>query len=228
MPITPRHKSFALVLVAAVTLTGCGSAAAKGAAEAGNTPETSIGWPVTVDNCGTEVTFTEAPERVVTIKSTTTEMLLALGLGDRIVGSASSDGPLPEALSADIPPVLAEKLPSQEAVLEAAPDLIYAGWESNFSADAAGERDSLQKLGIDTYVAPAACKAPGYMPNPLTFEDVFSQVEEVGRIFGAEDAARDFVEAQKAELAAIKQRIRARQLCGTALVQQMPRMSGPA
>ena len=44
-------------------------------------------YPLTLDNCGTEVTFESAPERVVTIKSSTLELLLALGLEDRIVGT---------------------------------------------------------------------------------------------------------------------------------------------
>ena len=45
-------------------------------------------YPLTLDNCGFAVTLPAAPERVVTIKSTATEMLLALGLGERIVGVA--------------------------------------------------------------------------------------------------------------------------------------------
>ena len=44
------------------------------------------GYPLTLDNCGVTVTLPGSPQRVVTIKSTATEMLLALGLGDRIVG----------------------------------------------------------------------------------------------------------------------------------------------
>jgi iron complex transport system substrate-binding protein len=203
MPATARPMFSALALCAALALTGCASTAAEGAAAPAST-ERAAEAPVTVDNCGTEVTFTRAPERVLTIKSTSTEMLLALGLGERIIGSAASDGPLPDEFTADAPPVLAEKLPSQEAVLEAGPDLVYAGWESNFSADAAGERASLQKLGVNTYVSPAACKAPEYKPNPLTFEELFREIEEVGRIFDAEDAAEEFIASQQEELAAVK------------------------
>ena len=42
-------------------------------------------YPLTIDNCGQTITLDAAPERVVTIKSTATEMLLSLGLGDKIV-----------------------------------------------------------------------------------------------------------------------------------------------
>ena len=46
-------------------------------------------YPLTLDNCGFAVTLPAAPERVVTIKSTATEMLLALGLPWGMVGPES-------------------------------------------------------------------------------------------------------------------------------------------
>ena len=138
---------------------------------------------------------------MVTIKSTSTEMLLALGLGERIVGTAFADGPVPEVWAGSpVPPVLAEKLPSREAVLGLAPDLVFAGWESNFSADGAGERSQLAGLGVASYVSPAACQQDGYRPSPLTFEDVFASIQEAGEVFGAPDAAAELVTAQRAEL----------------------------
>ncbi|MET0591006.1 MAG: putative F420-0 ABC transporter substrate-binding protein, partial [Naasia sp.] len=152
-----------------------------------------------LDNCGTEVTLDAAPERVVTIKSTSTEMLLALGLGDRIVGTAFQDGPLPDDLAeagADLVSI-SEQVPSEEAVLGLEPDLVYGGWESNFSADGAGEREELQSLGVATYVSPAACKEAGYQPNPLTWDEVFREIGEVGSLFGAADAADELVAEQK-------------------------------
>ena len=57
------------------------------------------GYPVTVDNCGTEVALDAAPQRIVTIKSSTTELALALGVGDRLVGAAFLDGPFPDELA---------------------------------------------------------------------------------------------------------------------------------
>src|SRR5690554_3929326 len=43
--------------------------------------------PLIIDNCGFTMTVSKTPKRVVTIKSTSTELLLALGLGERIVAS---------------------------------------------------------------------------------------------------------------------------------------------
>lgn len=167
---------------------------------------TSGSSPISIDNCGYEITVDAAPERIVTIKSSTFELLLALGLEDRIAGLAFADGPVPDeyAEAAASVPVLSDKVPSQEAVLAVEPDMVFAGWESNLTAEGAGDRAVLSSLGVGTYVAPAACKSPGYMPAPLTFDDVFDGFLEAGAVFGAGDAARALVEAQTAELAALE------------------------
>ena len=201
MPRLSRSALAVPALFAVLALAGCAGADAEPAAS--DTLGAAGGDAITVDNCGTEITVDAPPQRILTIKSTTLELLLALGVEDRIIGSAYSDGPLPEeyaAAGADIP-VISTKLPSQEAALAAEPDFIFGGWESNFSIDGVGERDTLHDLGITTYVAPSACKAPEYMPDPLTFDTVFDEFLEAGEIFGAEDAAAKLVADQRAQLA---------------------------
>ncbi len=207
-----RRAVPALALLASVAaLAGCagGAAGASGpatsTADAPSASASPAGFPLIVDNCGVTVTIDAPPQRVVTIKSSTTEMLLALGVGDRIVGTGFPDGPVPAEWAdqaADLP-ALSDKVPSAEVVLEAEPDLVYAGWESNLAADGAGDRATLADLGVATYVAPAACKEPGYQPDPLTFDDVFDEIREVGAILGVPDAAADLVAEQQAALDAV-------------------------
>ncbi|SFC08051.1 putative F420-0 ABC transporter substrate-binding protein [Devosia psychrophila] len=160
-------------------------------------------YPLMLDNCGVEITLAAAPAKVVTIKSTATEMLLALGLGNHIVGVGFQDGPAPEPWTAGAAalPVLSDKLPSQEVVLEAEPDFVYGGWESNFAADGAGERPTLTALGVATYVSPAACRS--VKPAKLTFDEVFSEIDEMGVIFDAKPAADVLIAEQRAALEAI-------------------------
>ncbi|GEK20793.1 putative F420-0 ABC transporter substrate-binding protein [Cellulomonas xylanilytica] len=201
----PRTRPYLLTAVAALTLVACSPQSSPEAAPAETTSATFA--PVTVDNCGTEVEVTAPPTKVVTIKSTATEMLLALGLQDAMIGTAFADGPVPEqyeAASAQIP-VVSEKVPGQEALLGLAPDFVYAGWESNFSADGAGDRAVLHDLGITTYVSPAACKEAGYMPDPLTFDEVADEIREVAAIFGVPERAEELVAEQQATLAAVQQ-----------------------
>jgi iron complex transport system substrate-binding protein len=178
----------AAVSIGTLALSACTSVDTMGAPEPSNAATNAA---VSLDNCGTPVTFALAPERVITIKSTSTEMLLALGLGDRIIGIAFQDGPAAEQWATDAAAlaVISDQVPGQEAVLAAAPDMIFGGWESNFSAEGAGERSALQELGIATYVSPAACKEPGYQPTQLSFADIFDEIAEVASIFRVDPSA---------------------------------------
>jgi len=175
-----------LALAPALVLSGCAASTL-----ATPSPSTASSEATSFTNCGVTVPLTGPPERVITIKSTSTAMLLALGLQDRIVGTAFQDGPVPEVwadAAADIP-VLADKVPSQEVVLNANPDFVYAGWESNFSAGGAGDRADLAVLGIRTYVSPAACKEANYQPRQLTFDDIDHEIGEIAALFGVDDTA---------------------------------------
>jgi iron complex transport system substrate-binding protein len=205
----------ALVLVSSLALAGCAGGQELASGEPSEAPSrtaeaSSTTYPLTLDNCGFDVTFDAAPRKVVTIKSSTTEMMLALGLGDRLVGTAFPDGPVAEqwaGTAADLPAVatpLSDKVPGAEAVLTLAPDLVYAGWESNLTAEGAGDRTTLQQLGVQTYVSPSACKAEAYKPNPLTFDDVFAEITEAGEIFDVAGTAQDLVATQRAELDAVE------------------------
>ncbi|WP_212723024.1 putative F420-0 ABC transporter substrate-binding protein [Nocardioides jishulii] len=193
----PRSGLLALLLTSAL-LAGCSSDPATDPVAA-----TDDDFPVTVSNCGVDVTVASPPQRIVTIKSTTTELVLALGLGDRLVGTAFLDGPIREDL-ADAETVaglerISDEAPSQEAVLEREPDLVFAGWESNLAADTAGERDTLAKLGVASYVAPSACQS-AEAPEQMTYDLLFDDFTEAGRLLGASEAAEDLVERQRAAL----------------------------
>ncbi|WP_062305942.1 putative F420-0 ABC transporter substrate-binding protein [Demequina subtropica] len=200
-----------LAPTAAVLACTLGLAACTGAGSPTPTvaPTVAIGDAhalVTVDNCGVLVESAGTPTRIVAVKSTTTELLVELGLADAIVGAAFLDGPIEPpytTLDSDIP-VLSEFLPGQEATLALEPDAIVAGWESNFAADGVGERDALAERGILTYVAPSACKEPGYQPDPMTFDALFAQIEEAGELFGVPDAAATLVTRMSTDLEAIE------------------------
>ena len=101
--------------------------------------------------------------------------------------------PLPDLTS------ISEQFPSEEVVLEAEPDLVYAGWESAFSAETAGERAELESLGVATFVSPSACRS--IQPPKLTFDDVFAEIEQVASIFRVDASA--LIEPQQAALDAL-------------------------
>jgi iron complex transport system substrate-binding protein len=193
-----RTRALALTAPALLlALAGCAAPDATSAPEA-SASDAAVG----ITNCGYPVEVAAAPERVITIKSTSTEMLLALGLGDRIVGTAFQDGPVPEqwaAEAADLPS-LAPQFPSEEAALAVEPDLIYSGWESAFAPKAAGDRDELTALGVASYVSPAACRSAD-QPAKLGYDEVFREIQEVADLFQVD--AAPLIAEQQAELAAV-------------------------
>lgn len=200
---TPGRRLIAAAASLMVTsaLAGC----ASNAEAPPSTHASSSGYPVTIDNCGTDVIFDRAPERVLAIKSTSIEMMLALGLGDHLIGTAFADGDYAAewAERGDDIPLISEKVPGQEATLNLEPDLIYAGWESNLTADSAGDRATLASLGVNTLVSPAACQEPDYQPARLTFDDVFAEITQVGAIFDASETASELVNDLRSRLESV-------------------------
>jgi len=201
-PTRSRTAALAALVAAALLLAGCSAATADPAATSGSP---TADKPVVIQNCDTKVTFAAAPKRVVSIKSTSTEILLALGLGDRIVGTAFQDGPVPAKWASQAARLhkISDFMPSEEALLALEPDMVYTGWESAFSPDQAGTRAELTALGVGTYVQPAACRTTG-APAKLTFADIFGELKQVGSIFRVDAAADKLVAQQKAELATVK------------------------
>ena len=161
--------------------------------------------PSTIENCDVAVEVAPAPERVVTVKSTPLELMLALGLEDRIVGSAFLDGPVPASLAPSGWNVneISDKVPGRELLLSTQPDFVFAGWASNLTADGPGTRSELEGLGIRSYVSPAACDFGEATPQTLTFDGVFEMYRQIGTIFEVPDRAETLIASQQEELAKI-------------------------
>ena len=182
--IRPMLATAALVLA---TTTACGADAA------GDEPATA-GFPVTVENCGAEVTFDAPPERVVMLKSSAVPYLHALGVMDQVVARAGEypadyyDSETQAELD-DIP-LLTDEMDtsghlqiSKEIVIAEEPDLVL-GEVDNLS------RDTLDAVDIDLLEEPAMC--PEGIDDP-GFDDVYSQLETYGKVFDREDEAAQAV-----------------------------------
>lgn len=186
-----------LILGMAALLTGCGSDT-KGqttestavvtteAPEASTTtvPATEEAFPVTVtDDYGNSVEIKAEPERIVSTAPANTEILFALGLGERIVGVNSLDDYPPEA--ADLPKV-GDFQVNTEAVIALTPDLVvaYAGAEEAL--------EPVQSAGTAVLVF-----------NPGTVDEIYSSIETIGTATGATAAATELVELIKARIAEV-------------------------
>ena len=94
-------------------------------------------YPLQYSNCGYNFTVDDAPERAVTLNQGTTEMMLGLGLQDRMVGTAYLDDAIwPEFAAAyeTVPVLAALTYPTIDKLREANPDFLYASYRSAFQA----------------------------------------------------------------------------------------------
>jgi iron complex transport system substrate-binding protein len=204
-----------LALLAITLLAGCtgqieaagdvasdADAQAAGATSDAAEADLAADAPVALENCGVEIAVEDPPARAVTMNQAATEVLLSLGLSDRMAGTAYlDDAVLPElAEGYERVPVLAEEYPSLEALLGAEPDLVYGSYASAFRDGAAGERAELAELGIATYLSPAACPETRE-GAPLTLDDVHAEVLDLGAIFGVPERAAALVAEQRSIVA---------------------------
>ncbi len=187
--------------------------------------EDATEYPLTITNCGREITFDKAPERVLILNGTSVaevESFIALGIDDTIIANSQSYG------QTDINGMI-EKIASiptgdlqlnenfevpKEQTLALEPDLVVSTWAGGFS-EAMGSvtRDELAALGINSYVTPVNC-AYGVgeeTPSPedqaiydnQTFADSFVLLEELGQIFDVQHEAMHFIEEAKADIEAV-------------------------
>lgn len=204
-----RRAGAGLLLVIPPLLTACSSSpvTTSSSTPAGGASSSSVAavpFPVSVRDCGRTVTVTKAPTRAVTMNQEATEVMLTLGLGDHMAGTAYLDDTILPSLKAayDTVPVIAKEYPSQEKLLAADPDFVYAAYPSAFESTAAGTQESLQKLGIASFVSPMDCANKALRPKVTTIDDVFGEVEDIATIFGVRDRAQTWIAAQRNELAA--------------------------
>ncbi|MEV6716210.1 ABC transporter substrate-binding protein [Lentzea sp. NPDC051208] len=182
-------------LAAAVLATGC---AAPGS---GSAPSSSA-QAVAVDSCGKQLTFTATPQRAVTLDQSSTETLLALGVQDKMAGTANLKtkvSPKYAEAYAKVP-VLSPKVLTSEPLRAANPDVVVASFKELFTADRAGTRDELSNLGVPTYVSAVNC------PDGTTppFERLFRDYENLGKILGVTDRATQLANEQRAVVAEVE------------------------
>ncbi|GAB2517576.1 ABC transporter substrate-binding protein [Nocardiopsis aegyptia] len=188
-------RPLALLLAPPLLLTACGPSA--DGRDDGTGSGSGSGAATTTDNCGHEVSVDAPPERVVSLNQGTTEILLSLGLEDRVIGTATWTDPIMEGLEEanEGIPRLADDNPSFEAVLDAEPDFVTASFVSTLGTGGVATREQFEELGVPTYVSPTDCAAgkdnesggDGSRSEPLTLDAVYGEIHDLARIFGVEE-----------------------------------------
>jgi iron complex transport system substrate-binding protein len=186
----------AMAALAALTLTGCAGPTAAGGASSRPSSGT------TLTSCGTQLTVPEAPKRAVTLEQGATEVMLALGLQSRMIGTSYlTDAVAPAWRDAyDDVPVLAEQYPTTEQLRETNPDFVYSMRASAFASDAAGSRKELIDLGVPAYLSANDCEDPSLVPKQVGFDSILDEVTDIARVFHVEGRGRALVAKQRATL----------------------------
>lgn len=200
-----RALALAVLFVVAPSLSGCASTAEG---EAGG---------ATIQNCDREVEVGQPPERVVSLNQGTTELLLALGLEDRIVGTATWTEPVRADLAQanEKVPLLAEDTPSFEAVLDAEPDFVMGLYHAMFTDDRVAERDSFEELGVRTWLSPTSCFAEDEkLAEPVQLDDIYAEISDIAHIFDVPARGKKLVAELEQTVKASQAKVNALELPG--------------
>ncbi|NHC47509.1 ABC transporter substrate-binding protein [Motilibacter aurantiacus] len=191
------------VVAAALLLAACGgSDEAAPVGSSASTPTAAAGHPVTLaDDCGHDVVVDRAPQRAVALEQGATEMLLSLGLADRMAGTSYLTDPVLPALQAEYEqvPVLAAQYPAPEALRAQEPDFLYSMLPSAFTADVAGTREELAGLGVPAYVSRMNCEDPK-QSAPFSFDGLFAEMRDLAAAFDVRDRGEQLVREQQEKL----------------------------
>jgi iron complex transport system substrate-binding protein len=164
-------------------------------------------YPLTIQSCNREVTFTEAPKHALSHDINMTQMMLALGLKSKMAGYSGVSGW--KAVTPDMQsildglPELAAKYPSVETLLNANVDFFFAGWDYGMRVGGDLTPQTLQPLGINVYELTESCAFVMKRP-PATLEDTYNDLRNLGKIFDVQDRASAVIAGMQAKIADIQ------------------------
>ena len=146
-------------------------------------PTTTVadpGFPVDVSDANGAVTIEAMPESIVSLSSTGTEMLFAIGAGQQVVAVDEFSTYPPEAPITD----LSGFTPNIEAIVGYEPDLVVISFDP-------GELVSgLEAVGVPTLL----------LPTSMSLDDSYTQLEVLGAATGHVGEAAEVVAQMQADI----------------------------
>lgn len=166
-------------------------------------------YPLTIDAYGPDgekytQTFTEAPSKVITNNPSSTDLLLELGLGDKIIGILKPDNAPDEkwASAYDKLTVLGDKMTmSKEVIIGAEPDFIF-GRTMPFNDESMGKIEDLNDMNINVYTELAS-----NFVIDQSLDNVILDVRNIGKIFNVSEKADTYADSLQSRLDTIKGKV---------------------
>ena len=171
-------------------------------------------YPLTIENCGTSVTFQKAPQRAVGLGQNSAEILLLLGLEGRTVGTAFWPSKVMPALAEANAKVklLTVEFPTFESILAENPDFVAAALPSLLGPNSkVAKREDFDKVGVPTYLSPSTCLGNagakdvyGSRGKLWSTDLLYKEIEELAEIFDVADRGQALIADFKAREAALR------------------------
>ena len=165
---------------------------------------------VSVDSCNRTVTFDSPPQRAISNDVNLTEMMLVLGLSDKMVGYTGISGwkTLDEEMRLGVKqlPELSPKYPTKEVLVGADADFFFAGW--NYGMKVGGEvtPETLKPFGINVYELTESC-IHIMTKKKVSMDDMYNDLLNLGLIFQVENRAKKLVDAYRSDLKKFTQKL---------------------
>ena len=161
---------------------GGDGAGSDGGDEGAGDSATSSDFPVTIESDGGTWTIETAPERIVSLSPTATEILFAIGAGDQVIAADAFSNYPPEAPSTE----LSGFDPNVEAITGYEPDLVVIANDANDLVA------SLTELDIPVLVSAA----------PADLEQGYDEMAALGLATGHVDETAEAVATIRSEMEA--------------------------
>ncbi len=195
------------------------ASAVVAALAAASTCAAATQYPLTIENCGAQVTFQKAPERAIGLGQNSAEILLMLGLEDRMVGTAfwpSKVMPQVEEANAKVK-LLTVEFPTFESLLAENPDFVAAALPSLIGPTSkVAKREDFEKVGVPTYLSPSTCLSTDKVQDQYGSRDalwsmdlLYKEIDDLSQIFDVADRGQALIEDLKQREAALRSSVAA-------------------
>lgn len=154
-------------------------------------PMQRSGTRTVTDDLGRQVALPERIERAVSLAPSLTEMIFAVGAGDRLVGDTTYCNYPPEAQA--ITKVGDTQTPDIERIVALRPDVVFVSTASQLEAFIA----TLESQRIAVFVT-----------DPKNLDDVITSLGRLGAMFGTTERAAALIESLVGRVEEVKERAR--------------------
>lgn len=176
-------------------------------------------YPQVLENCGATVTIDAPPQNAVALGQNSAEILLMLGLEDRMAASAFwPTRVLPELEAANgRVEILTVEQPSLEGILAREPDFVAAQLPLLLGEDSkVAKRADFDDLDIPSYLSPGICNTRddagdiyGSRDQLWNMELLYQEIDDLSRIFDVADRGQALIADFRAREADLRARFEA-------------------